>query len=457
MLARLRCRAFAQAWRLGQWSEQRLTPLGRWAAGGTLAAGAFAVDVRNTLAFQLAALLALLLTCALVGNRRLRAPLRAWRELPALATVGVPLRYRVLLEHAGKGERAGLLLREELEGRLPEPAEFAAAPEADAETNWFDRVVGFPRWLELLRREAGADTRCLPLPALPAAAPVAVESTLLPLRRGYLRFGALSVLRPDLFGLSLAPCRLPVRQSLLVLPRIYPVPPLAFPGRRTHHPAGLANVGGVGDSQEFHALRPYRPGDPLRRLHFPSWARTGTPHVKDYQDEYFDRQALLLDTFAGPARAACFEEAVSLTASCALAGSAPDRLLDLLFVGARPVRLTAGRGLGELPQLLEALACARLTPGQPFSALAELALAYAAQMSALLMVLLEFDADRRALVERLRAAGVAVRVLWVSAASEAAADSEALAATDGDFHVLRTGRVPEDLHAALAGRNGARR
>lgn len=441
-----RLRAFARAWRLSRWVEQRFTPAGRWTAGGLLGAGLFAIDVRNTLAFQLALLPGLMLGLALLARRRLRPPAAARRELPRLATVGTPLRYRLVLEPR-VAAAAGLWLEEELAAPPPTAAEFAAAGPGEGEAgNAFDRVVGYPRWLALLQRSRGAEPPALELPALRPGAAVSLEATLTPLRRGRLQFEAVSLARPDPLGLALARCRLPCPGSLLVLPRLYELPPWTRPGRRSHQPGGLPRLGAVGDSQEFHGIRPYRPGDPLRRLHHPSWARTGTPHVREFQDEYLDREALLLDSCAGAGREACFEDAVSLAASAVLAGAPPDRLREVLMVGERPLRLTAGRGLGETPALIEALACARLSPGTPFARLAELALAEAAQTSAMLLVLLAFDAERRALVERLRAARVQVRVWWVAPEGQHGAERP----PDPGVLRLRTGRVREDLFTAAA-------
>ena len=55
----------------------------------------------------------------------------------------------------------------------------------------------------------------------------------------------------------------------------------------------------VGESEEFVSLRDYRRGDPMRHIHWKSWAKTGKPIVKEFQDEFFVRHALILDTFAG--------------------------------------------------------------------------------------------------------------------------------------------------------------
>ena len=169
-------------------------------------------------------------------------------------------------------------------------------------------------------------------------------------------------------------------------------------------PGGIHLARNVGDSREFLSLRDYRPGDPPRHLHWRSWARTGRPIVREFQDEYFDRQALILDTFSADGDAGeTFEAAVSLAASLALQARRPDSLLDLLFVGHDVVHLTGGRGVDTDKHLLEALACVEpcATPG--FDRLAQQVLQHGAQLSGITCIMLGWDAPRRELVRRLRA------------------------------------------------------
>jgi len=47
-----------------------------------------------------------------------------------------------------------------------------------------------------------------------------------------------------------------------------------------------------------------------------SFARAGEPIVKEYQDEFFERHALVLDTFASTEGAAAFEEAAACPGVC---------------------------------------------------------------------------------------------------------------------------------------------
>ena len=95
---------------------------------------------------------------------------------------------------------------------------------------------------------------------------------------------------------------------------------------------------------QLRELSPRRPAAPhslaqLRAL--------GEPVVKEFQDEYFTRYALVLDTFAesrprGRSRPRCRWPPLSLRAC-----TRSDALLDLVFVEDRAYRLTIGRGLGQ--------------------------------------------------------------------------------------------------------------
>ncbi|NDU79621.1 DUF58 domain-containing protein, partial [Actinomadura sp. DSM 109109] len=69
---------------------------------------------------------------------------------------------------------------------------------------------------------------------------------------------------------------------LLVTPAIFPVPALTIsPGRR-YQAEGRPHAHVATDAVEFVGTRDYRPGDPVRNLHMRSWARRGSPVVKEH-------------------------------------------------------------------------------------------------------------------------------------------------------------------------------
>jgi uncharacterized protein (DUF58 family) len=209
----------------------------------------------------------------------------------------------------------------------------------------------------------------------------------------------------------------------------------------------VAQASKVGDSEEFLALRDYRPGDPLRRVHWRSWARVGRPVVKEYQDEYFVRSALVLDNCAGPRREAEFEAAVSVAASFACAPRAADSMLDLMFVGDQAYTFTAGRGQLPMEGMLRILAAVQPGRDADFPRLARAVLGRAGLLSGAVCVLLDWDAPRQDLVRRLRALQVPVEVLVVADPERPAPGPGPMADAPASFHVLHPGRLREQLAA----------
>ena len=246
-------------------------------------------------------------------------------------------------------------------------------------------------------------------------AAVEVKTELLPLKRGYLRFAGVTVMQPDPLGLYRSTLKFAAEQSVLILPKQYPLKGVRLAGGRKYHQGGVSLASQVGDSDEFVALRDYRFGDPLKNIHWKSWARTGKPVVKEYGDEFFTRHALVLDTFAQE-EDLVFEEALSVAASLVSNVELGDSLLDLMFVGTEAFCFTTGRSVGHTEKMLEILACARACTDKTFTSLDELVQGRAAILSSCICVLLAWDEPRQEFVRRLRGLRIPVKVLLADGA-----------------------------------------
>lgn len=438
-------RLFPLAGRTSAWIEQRFPSTGRLVLGLLVAGALFGVDIRQTLGYQIAALMLALLVTALVASLAWRPALRVTRVLPEHATATLPLDYWIEITNHGTRVERDLLVQD----RLPQPPvpyeTFLAArdlPGARA-TNVFDRAIGFPRWVEMRRLARGADTDALPVPAIAPGATVRVRATLTPRRRGRIRFEALEVLRPDPLGLFRARRRFAAAATLLALPRRYAVPRIGLRSERRYQPGGVSLALAVGDSQEFAALRDYRPGDPRRHIHWRSFAKTGKLVVREYLDEYFDRHALVVDTHLQNAPPELFEAVVSVAASIAAGERPRDSILDLIFAGEEVVQLSAGRGLGDALHALAWLADARPCADTHFERLVELLRERAGELASVILVLGRFDAPRRALVDELALRGLPSVCLLLSLEEDAAAPPSAIGAHR--TFVVRAGAIAEDL------------
>jgi len=439
---RLLYRNFRLVHRIGERLRVRLTPGGALVFGGIIASGIFGIDTEQTLAFQIFTITASLMLVAVLCAATFRCRFRLQRLLPDYATAGQPLKYRVRVENRGPVLQQNLLLVDALETRFPEFTEFMASRDPhDEKRNWFDRMVGYPRLVSLLRHRRGGSIPVRAVPAVPPFDRSDLEIEFIPLRRGYLRFAGASIARPDPLGLFRALQRFRADDSLLVLPRTYHVPRLQLPGRRKYQEGGMNLASSVGDSQEFMSLRDYQPGDPLRAIHWRSYAKRGKPVVKEFQDEFFVRQGLVLDTFMENATPAVFEEAVSVAASFQLAVQQQDALLDLMFVEDRSYRYTSGRGLGSAANMLEVLACIQPCMDQPFSRLEDLLMQHAGELSGLILILLDWDEKRRRLVRSLEAVGTPLLTFRITAGEPATAPEGEPVIT------LPAGRIQDHLDA----------
>jgi uncharacterized protein (DUF58 family) len=145
-----------------------------------------------------------------------------------------------------------------------------------------------------------------------------------------------------------------------VVPRVANVVRLPLAIATKHQPGGVALASKAGESMDLLGVRPYRPGDPVRDLHARTWARTGTPSVREYQQEYFTRVGVILDTSIRDPE--LLEASLELAAGVVAHLSRGEALIDVLVVGETVHELTVGRSLGWLDQALELLASVERSP-----------------------------------------------------------------------------------------------
>jgi uncharacterized protein (DUF58 family) len=200
--------------------------------------------------------------------------------------------------------------------------------------------------------------------------------------------------------------------KVVVVPRVAVVQRLTTPPTTRHQPGGVALASKTGESMELLGLRPYRPGDPVRDLHARASARLGAPHVREYQQEYFSRFGVVLDTDLAGASPAQFEAAISLAAGVVAHLGRGEALVDLLVVGDEAHSLTLGRSLGRLEQALDLLACAAPRPLDP-ARLQERLRPFLDRLSCVVLIWLSFDGPRAAVTQAL-GRRVACRTLVVS-------------------------------------------
>jgi uncharacterized protein (DUF58 family) len=424
---------------LNFWLRNRLTPAGFLVLWSIIVSGVIGLDTNFTIAYQLFWFLVCLLAVSVAWGLLSRARFSVSRQLPRFGTVGAALSYTLSLENISRRGHRELHVSEVPPEPRPSLEQFLNTPEpGEEQRNWFDRLGGHYRWRWLLNKNSAFDQTPLEIAGIVPGATIPVEHTVVPKRRGLLPLGEVRISRPDPFGLFRAWTGVLAPQSVLILPRRFPVAPPGLPGTVKYQPGGVTLASSVGQSEEFVSLREYRPGDPLRHIHWRSWAKTEKPIVKEFLDEFFVRHALVLDTFASAGQDDLFEDAVAVAASFACTIPDQESLLDLMFVGAEAYCFTSGRGVAPPERMLEILAAVSPCFNQPFGCLERLLLRHVTQVTSCVCVFLAWDAPRQKLVRQLRSLNVPVQV-YVMRGTEDAQPLELSAVAD----------CPTCLHAVV--------
>lgn len=124
--------------------------------------------------------------------------------------------------------------------------------------------------------------------------------------------------------------------------------------------SGEAFAGQAGARGEYRGLRPYRPGDDPRDVHWKTTARVGQPVVKEYERDRSRALWLCLDLRAAEGEMA--EAAVEIAAALAAAAL---RRGDAFGLAMQDARLKPGAGGAQLERVLDALARARFRADAP--------------------------------------------------------------------------------------------
>lgn len=356
-------------------STRQSSERGQLVLAAALVCGAVGIDTDLTLNYQLFALLLILLISSRITVRFHQPEVTLKRVLPRHASANQNFSYDILITNVGQRVESDLKIVDEPVIVRPEFSEFQASREPFEETrNIYDRFIGWHRFLWLQRIKTGIRITPALANEVPIKSQIRVKIEAEPLRRGFTKFGTTAVLHPDLLGMSYGVKRFSNPEQLLILPERYRISEsFELPGGSNALPGGTNASWSTGNSDEFVSLRDYREGDSAKKIHWPSSMKRQKPVVREYQDEYFLRQSLILDI--NPDNLSLVEESVSVATSFLFRMTEKNASVDLVYCDERPATISGGgsgssSATGGQGRQLEALATIQPN-AQPFSILAE--------------------------------------------------------------------------------------
>ncbi len=439
-------RLFCFTYTVKQWLTRRFTTTG---IGFLIFLGIAAIvglDTKRTMAYQIFSFLVSILIIAIIYSFRFRDRLTITRILPRFGTVGVKLQYSLTVDNRTSKQQIGLKVRENFADPRPSWSEFKVFLHSYSRKHRFVSLsVMYYRWLKLVARRQGATTKTVNVPSIPPRSKTKVTVELEPSYRGVVRLTGVTIARPDPFGLFNACQNIALSQSILILPKRYQVPPIQLPGARKAQSGSISLASSVGDSEEFVSLRDYRPGDPLRKIHWKSWAKTDKPIVREEQEQFFVRHALILDTFDQAKYSDILEEAVAVAASFSCDFQTQESLLDLMFVGNEAYCFTSGRGLGTTEQMLEILAGVAPCNDKPFESLISTVMNRVSMLSGCICILIAWDEQRKKLIQYLQGLNIPTLVLIITEDTSTLDESELIGERSMQFQILKLGKIQQGL------------
>ncbi|GAC1318003.1 MAG: DUF58 domain-containing protein [Acidimicrobiales bacterium] len=189
-------------------------------------------------------------------------------------------------------------------------------------------------------------------------------------RRGVYDLGPLQVGVADPFGLATRVVEGAPLSQLVVFPRLDPIepPPISTgddPLAGADHPRAL-----TGGGEDFYALRPYVRGDDLRKVHWPSTARTDDLMLRQDEMPWQARSTILADVRSATCPPPALELVVSAAASIVVAAARHEGLQRMVTTAGFDSR--AGNRGHHADAILEHLAGVRAGSGTIVAALAGL-------------------------------------------------------------------------------------
>jgi len=226
------------------------------------------------------------------------------------------------------------------------------------------------------------------------------------------------------FGIFKWTCKGKHSSKILVYPKYEELNYISLPNSVRFQKKGISMLSKVGESMEFHACRDFRTGDNAKHIHWPTTARRGQLIVKEYQEEFLARTALIIDTFI-PFQTTFFtlhrkteyqnlEAALSLTAAIVHNLAYSDFIVDIFAAGSQVYHFKSGRSLANFDRILDILACIEPSKKTPFSELKSSIFEEIAGIGSVIIILLNWNKEREKVIQTLKILGVSVKVIFIT-------------------------------------------
>lgn len=411
----------------GRWVKLRFSDSGRLLIVLAGITGALGADTTSSVTYQAFALLLVLLLSAYFISLFTRRSFSLNRHTPQVASVGEECHYHVDVTMKTKRPIDGVYILELGPDPRPTFREFVHMREPEEESrNWVDRAYSYYRWKWIIEQNKMLESNFSQRFSIFGDRTNRLTIRLTPQKRGLMKLTEMVLGIPDPLGLTYSMSRVRMPGSVLVLPERVTMNNYEFPGASSPESGVTARGSHGGSEEEFLHLRDYRPGDPIKQIHWGSSAKAQKLIVKEHQSIARSRCGIILDVFCPVAMAFEFEKLVSIAASVASRTEGKPVDLDFLFIGADAHRFSTGPAGGNLDQLMEILATVQYSADENWSSLVRVVEENSEALQGAVVITMNWNEERKSMCRYLTVNGVPnqAMVLNCDPESQHLADSE---------------------------------
>ena len=370
------------------------------------------------------------------------------RITPTRATVDEKISYQVILKNeTSRPVRGASVLEMEPDNR-PTYENFLHSKEPGEETrNIFDRNLCYYRW-EWLQ---GLLTKVKPnkveaITTIPPKQSITTTLTTMPSKRGVILMEDLRICLHDPLGLFQRFLKTTSEPNkITVLPKRYQIPSFAISSNAQAQSGGENTSQAHGYAGDFTGVRDYKPGDPPRHIHWKSWARTGTPIVKEYENTYLPRYGIALDTCISMNDIELFEIAVSVAASYISEINNANSLVETLYLPNQVHSSDAQHSDHHSYQMLEVLANVVNQPELDYQQFIDLILKGVNKLTAIIVVLTDWDEQHCKMIKHLHGSGLVLHLIAICDDIDTAQRKQKSHPSPVAIKWVRTAHVQHDL------------
>jgi len=247
-------------------------------------------------------------------------------------------------------------------------------------------------------------------------------------RRGRYEIGPFSVYLFDPWGLFFFKKTFFLYSELFVYPRTFRIPKFPALTKGTAPWFGIDTAHVSGDEHEFFGIREYKPGDPIKRIHWLSTARKNKLIVKQFQRQVFFRATIIFnlnkDNNFGIGKESVAEYTIKIAASVAKYLIEKNVSVEIIAHIGEMAHIPFNKGEEHLEDILRALTIAqpesRVSTGELFQEFSD----YIPNDSSLIVIMLDQDWEFLSAMLSLKAKNISLIPLVLLASSFMHTDGE---------------------------------